>query len=117
MTNPEQSLKVLLAQKWFTTHRLVDDYAFHTLVRPKANEYFRQNNRSGFERPEEMARQVEKYSRELLQPIFTTLSAIYSEKKSEILPANMNCIPKNMTFSLPWNRTFEAEIGFEMICY
>ena len=117
MTNPEQSLKVLLAQKWFTTHRLVDDYAFHTLVRPKANEYFRQNNRSGFERPEEMARQVEKYSRELLQPLFTTLSAIYSEKKSEILPANMNCIPKNMTFSLPWNRTFEAEIGFEMICY
>lgn len=116
MTNPVQSSAVLSAQKWFTLHRLLDDYVFHTIVRPKANEYFRQNNRSGFERPEEMARQVEKYSKELMQPIFTTLSTIYSEKKSEVFPANLNCIPDNMTFSLPWNRTFEAEIGFEMIC-
>ena len=116
MTNPMQNSKVLSAQKWFTLHRLLDDYVFHTIVRPKANEYFRQNNRSGFERPEEVARQVEKYSKELLQPIFKTLSTIYIEKKSEILPANLNCIPENMTFSLPWNRTFEAEIGFEMIC-
>lgn len=116
MDNPDQRMAIWTAQNWFTMHRLMDDYAFHTIVRPKANEFFKQSNRSGFERPEELARLVEKYSNDLLQPIFSTFSTVYTLKRDNSVQKDINCIPDKMTFSLPWNRTFEGEIGFDMIC-
>ncbi|MES3017777.1 MAG: DUF4127 family protein [Bacteroidota bacterium] len=116
ISNPDQRTRIWTAQNWFTLHRLLDDYAFHTIVRPKANEYFKQSNRSGFERNEEVARQVENYASELLQPMFTALSAIYNGKPGESIQTNLTCKPANMRFKLPWNRTFEAEIDFDMVC-
>ncbi len=111
MKKKASSLKIRTAQTWFTFHRVLDDYYFHTLIRPKANEYFRQTDRSGFERSEEIARQVEKYSAKLLQQSFDELSGIFALKN-----AGKVCTASNMRFSLPWNRTFEGEIDFDMSC-
>lgn len=100
--------QLLRAQSWFTFHRVLDDYYFHSLVRPKANAYFRQINQSGFERPETAAKELENYSRDQLQIYFNALSFRWNAT------AFKNAFrPKNMRFSLPWNRTFEAEIDFD----
>lgn len=114
--NQDQRVRTWNAQNWFTMHRLLDDYSFHTIVRPKANEYFKQSNRSGFERTEKVAREVEKYADELLQPMFIALAEIYAKKRAGSIQQGINCQPANMKLSLPWNRTFEAEIEFDMIC-
>jgi hypothetical protein len=117
METSDQRMGIWSAQNWFTLHRLLDDYAFHTIVRPKANEFFRQSNRSGFERTEVIAGQVEKFSNDLLQPMYKELSAIHSEKRPDSMQNHINCVPGLMTFSLPWNRTFEGEMEFNMNCW
>lgn len=116
MKDQSLRLKIWNAQNWFIMHRLLDDYSFHTLVRPKANEYFKQSNRSGFERTENIAREVERYASELLQPMFHALSEIYTQKRKDSIQEHINCIPANMKFRLPWNRTFEGEIEFDVAC-
>lgn len=113
MTNPVITEKLWQAQNWFTFHRLLDDYAFHTVVRPKANEYFKQSNRSGFERTEDVARQVENYSYKLLLPMFDKMKMIYQEKPANSIQRNIQYLPTNLKLNLPWNRTFEAEIEFD----
>ncbi|WP_170878362.1 DUF4127 family protein [Daejeonella lutea] len=115
--NQAQKMLTWKAQNWFTMHRLLDDYLFHTIVRPKANEYFKQSNRSGFERTEKVAREVETYARELLEPMFITLSDIYLKKRPGSIQEDIECRPANLKFSLPWNRTFEGEIEFDMVCH
>jgi hypothetical protein len=107
--------KILAAQSWFTFHRVMDDYYFHTLVRKKANEFFNQSNRSGFERTEDVARQVEKYANDLLQVSFTQFASNFAEKRPGS-KLKAICKASNMTFILPWNRTFEAEINFDLSC-
>ncbi len=106
LTSPENG-RAVTARNWFTLHRLTDDYGFHTLVRPKANEYFKQNNRSGFASPADIAKQVEKFSYDLLIPVFNELKHAFTTN---------GCEASDLTLRLPWNRTFEAEIGFEVKC-
>lgn len=109
LSSEENKEQIMLAQSWFTFHRVMDDYYFHTLVRPGANALFRQSNRSGFERPEKIARELEKFCRDELQKYFSTLSLQWPAAGSEKAYR-----PQNMRFSLPWNRTFEGEIDFDL---
>lgn len=105
---------MISAQQWFTFHRVLDDYYFHTIVRPKAALFFNQGSRSGFESPEALARQVEKYSSGLLLQYFNELASDYQDRPDNKIQKLPVFSARNMRFSLPWNRTFEAEIDFDM---
>jgi hypothetical protein len=51
-----------------------------------------------------------------MRDAFDELSAVYFRGNSQ-LQKNVRCDkPGNLSFDLPWNRTFEAEIDFDLQC-
>ena len=109
--------RVWTAQNWFTFHRVLDDYYYHTLVRAKAKSYIAQNKWSTIRLTDEATERVEEFSRKLMLDAFEELSGIYFGENKNGLQKNVNCEkPSAMTFDLPWNRTFEAEIDFRLSC-
>lgn len=109
--------RLMAAQHWFTLHRLMDDYYFHTLVRAKTNEYMNQQKKSSLIMNEEKTYRAEAFSRELMQQYFETLSKSYFENiHRNPIPNKLSCQASDFQFSLPWNRMFEAKIDFEVHC-
>ena len=109
--------RIRTAQNWFLLHRVLDDYYFHNLVRAKANQYVRQEGRSSAQMTDDTRQRVEAYSLNLLKPVFDTLSQQFIRYLPNPLQPGVHCTqPTNLTFSLPWNRTFEAAIDFELSC-
>lgn len=105
---------LLAAQHWFTLHRVLDDYFFHTLVRAKTNEYLHQQKQSSLIMGDEKARRAEAFSRNLLQEHFHSFTKTYFKS----MPGNTGhtCRATEFRFSLPWNRMFEASIDFTVRC-
>jgi len=117
MKSKETANRVLTAQNWFTFHRLLDDFYYHTLVRTEAKNFIAQNKWNSFRLTDEATEKVEEFSRKLMLESFTELSDIYFGKNKKGLPKYLVCEkPSDMTFNLPWNRTFEAEIEFKLTC-
>jgi hypothetical protein len=109
--------RIWTAQNWFTFHRVLDDYYFHGLERLRINKQFGQQGLSSKVLDNEANEQVEKYATTLLSKSFNELSNIYSRKIANSRQQNIHCSqPSNMSFKLPWNRMFEAEINFDMGC-
>lgn len=109
--------RIWTAQNWFTFHRVLDDYYFHGLERTRINKQFGQQGLSSKILDEKANEQVERYATQLLSKSFNELSNIYSHKIANSRQRNVQCRqPSNMSFKLPWNRTFEAEINFDMVC-
>lgn len=99
------------AQHWFLLHRVMDDYYFHNVVRARANQYLRQVNRSAYLMTDARRTDVERYCLEQLTPYFQSLTDAYF--KGRKLPCDH---PAHLRFQLPWNRTFEADIDFDLTC-
>jgi hypothetical protein len=98
------------AHEWFIIHRLIDDYAYHSLVRPKALQMIKENKWNAFRLTDEQTKTVEDYCLKQLQPTIEEFARDYknfTKGKCEMSP---------VTFDLPWNRTFEAEIDFNLEC-
>ncbi|MEJ7913462.1 MAG: DUF4127 family protein, partial [Chitinophagaceae bacterium] len=109
--------KIWTAQNWFTFHRVLDDYYFHGLKRSQINKEFDQYKLSSRILDDKTNEQVEKFASQMLSQSFTELSNIYSEKIANSRQQHIKCQqPDNFSFKLPWNRTFEAEIDFDMSC-
>ncbi|HVG17272.1 MAG TPA: DUF4127 family protein [Chitinophagaceae bacterium] len=109
--------KIWTAQNWFTFHRVLDDYYFHGLNRSKINTYFNQHKLSSRILDDKTNEQLENYATQLLSQSFTELSNAYSERIPNSRQGNIACQkPSDFRFKLPWNRTFEAEINFDMRC-
>ena len=100
---------ILQAQHWFTFHRVIDDYYYHTLVRSQAKKFIRDQKWNTMDLGIENTRKVEAYARELLITHFNELSQHY--KDNTFLKTSF--LPSNMKFALPWRRTFEADITFD----
>jgi hypothetical protein len=116
MKSKEAKNRIWTAQNWFTFHRVLDDYYYHTDVRAKARGFITQNKWSALSLSDEATRAVEDFSAKLLQDSFRELSAMYFRKNSR-LQKKVSCTkPSNMIFDLPWNRIFEAEIDFDLEC-
>ena len=88
------------AQTWFIFNRLLDDFTYHSIVRPKVSTLIKQNKWNAF-RLNDVETGIVKYNcLKELQPLAVRLA----EK--------LNFKIADLTFDLPWNRTFEAEIDF-----
>ncbi len=97
------------AQTWFMLNRLLDDYAYHSIVRPDANKRCRANQWNAYRLTDEQTKQIEDYCQQQLAPIAAETAAGFYPKTS-----GKSCSISNLTFDLPWNRTFEAEIDFKI---
>ncbi len=91
------------AQTWFILNRLLDDYAYHSIVRPLAGKMIKANNWNAFRLTDEQTQVTEKFCAKELRPIAEKTVQNFNKKKTIKLI--------NLYFYLPWNRTFEAEIN------
>jgi hypothetical protein len=117
LNNKVIASRIWTAQNWFTFHRVLDDYYFHGLERSRINKHFGQAGLSSTILDDKANEKVESYSTEQLLKSFSELSKIYERKLPNSKQKTVQCEqPSNMSFKLPWNRTFEAEIDFDMVC-
>ena len=109
--------RIWTAQNWFTFHRILDDYYYHTEVRAKAKDFIAQNKWSTLRLTDEATEKVEAFSQKLMNDSFAELSDTYFRRSKTSRQKNVRCEkPSALTFDLPWNRTFEAEIDFNLKC-
>ena len=108
-TKPHKKVKnrMAYAQKWFTLNRLFDDYAYHSIVRPIAQKIIRENKWNAFHLTTEQTHTIKTLCLKELQPIVEKLAKKFKNTEGVKL--------SQLTFDLPWNRTFEAEINFIII--
>jgi hypothetical protein len=110
---------VWTAQNWFMINRVMDDYYYHNLVRAQANALLTGTNRktSSALMSDSDTKKVEEYSLGLLQTHLNTFIKKYLGKSGSGLQQKVNCAePSGLRFDLPWNRTFEADIDFDITC-
>jgi Protein of unknown function (DUF4127) len=96
-------------QNWFTLNRLLDDYAYHSLVRPQLQAKIRERQWNGFRLTPAQNAQVEKEGLNLLLPLAQKTAAGFYGPKN-----NTSFSLDQLKFVLPWGRTFEAEIDFQL---
>lgn len=116
MVDPETSRNVMAAHRWFTLHRVMDDYYYHNLARKKTQTYMKAEGLGSLIMDEEQTRRVEQYARTLMHDFFDRFTEGFFKDlptgKQQIYCKRMG----DIRFSLPWNRTFEAEIDFDIEC-
>ncbi len=96
-------------QNWFTLNRLLDDYAYHSLVRPILQAKMREKKWNAFRLSLEQSAAIEKEGLDLLLPIAEkTVRGFFGPKKNTYFELDQ------LKFVLPWGRTFEAEIDFQL---
>lgn len=117
LKQPAVAGRIWSAQNWFLIHRVLDDYYFHNLIRAKANQFVKQVGRSSTLMSDETTRQVEAYSLNLLRQSFDELTSNFGQKRPGSYQQLVHCTkPTDLRFDLPWNRTFEAMIDFDLSC-
>ena len=107
------------AQNWFMINRVMDDYYYHNLVRAKANAFLTGTNKkaSSTLMSDADTKKVEVYSLGLLHAYLDDFMKNYFAKPANSLQENVKCgKPSGLRFDLPWNRTFEADIDFDISC-
>ncbi len=100
---------------WFMLNRLLDDYVYHSIVRPEAIKFARDKDWNVFRFNDEETKATEEFSsqrvKKEIRPIMNLMSLV------NILFNSYVCEDvRNFDFSLPWGRTFEAEIDFQLDC-
>jgi hypothetical protein len=101
------------AQTWFLLNRLLDDYVYHTLVRPEAIKYARSKNWNVFRFNDEQTKAVEEFAAPRVRnQVWQNLNPISRVRYSQSVCENV----EDFKFWLPWGRTFEAEIDFKLSC-
>lgn len=93
------------AQNWFMLNRLLDDYTYHSIVRPKALDLIKRNQWNAFHLTPEQTQVITDFCKREMLPLMEKLSKIY--------PTTEGGKIKDLKFVLPWNRTFEAAIDFK----
>lgn len=89
-------------QLWFLQNRLLDDFAYHSLVRPTALAYIRQQNWFSFKLTPEQGKVMARFCEDLLI------------QKVRTQPVWLLSPLQDIVLTLPWDRTFEAEIDFKL---
>ncbi len=92
------------AQARFLLHRLANDYAYHGLVRPEVNRDARERGMNTLRLTPAQTGELEAIILERVTPHFERFQEAFQ------LPGE----PASLRITLPWNRTFEAEIDFTM---
>ena len=118
---PARAGRIGRAQMKFLLHRLIDDYAYHSLVRVEVNRDYakaRGLNRNRLDAEGETL--LENFIREEMRPHVENLWQDFA-KRLPVIDDNrrnsLQLVPKsisNLRLDLPWGRTFEAEIDFDL---
>jgi len=83
----------------------------------KANAFAKQEGASSNILSNEMNQKVEQYTSELMNKSFDEFTSQYFNHSKRTVEKSINCAKKgNLIFNLPWNRTFEATIDFNIVC-
>jgi hypothetical protein len=105
--------RVDYAQSWFILNRLMDDYVYHTLVRPESIAFGRSKGWNVFRFTDEQSRSVEEFT----SPRVGARLDDYSKTVENLRSRRLTCTEaKDYRFTLPWGRTFEGEVEFELNC-
>lgn len=116
-TTPQSTQKVITAQNWFLLHRLMDDYYYHTLVRRDLNNFLRNQGQSSSIMSDKTTRKAEMCGMTSMKKHFENSIEYFSTSNPPYINKKIRCEKiNNLQFSLPWNRTFEAKIDFEIDC-
>ncbi len=106
-TSKNLSQQLLEHQSWFMLNRLLDDYTYHSLVRPEVQQSIREKKWNTFRLTPEQTETAEQLCTEKMLPLAeSTAVQFFGKKQSTKL--------SQFRFDLPWNRTFEAEIDFSL---
>lgn len=106
-------LRVQYAQTWFLLNRLLDDYIYHSVVRPKAIKFAQGKGWNVFRFDAEQTKSVEDFSSPLIKnQVWNYLNGVTRISFSSPICENV----ETFNFTLPWGRTFEAEIDFKLKC-
>jgi hypothetical protein len=117
MRNADAASRIWTAQNWFTFHRVLDDYYFHTEVRAKARDFIAGHKWSPLRLTDSATKEVKEFSSNLLRTSFDHLRSVYFAASRSSRSTGVRCEgPSSMRLDLPWNRTFEAEIDFDLVC-
>lgn len=117
MNQPERAKRIWTAQNWFTLHRVMDDFYFHNLIRKKSNALAKRDGISSYIMTDEASSKIEAFALENMLAAFDTFTKEYFNRESSMLQRGVSCYKTaDFTFSLPWNRTFEAKIDFDIAC-
>ncbi len=117
MKSKARATRVWTAQNWFTLNRLLDDFYYHTLTRAETKKFIAENNFNPIRLSDEAAEKVENFAAEIMRGYFEKVGKEYFTRRAASMQKNVKCAkPSEMTFDLPWNRTFEAEIDFQLKC-
>jgi hypothetical protein len=96
--------RVFEAQTWFKLNRLLDDYFYHSILRPQAITFAKDKGWNVFRFDDLQTKQIEEFCQPKLRyQVWQLLNSISSDYENV----------DKFKFSLPWGRTFEAEIDFE----
>jgi Protein of unknown function (DUF4127) len=90
------------AQTWFLLNRLLDDYNYHSFVRPKALAMIKAKKWNPLRLDEEQTIFIKSFC---LKELTTLFPKWVTPLKTSI---------HDFHFDLPWNRTFEGEIDFKI---
>lgn len=117
LNQSERANRIWTAQNWFLLHRVLDDYYFHNLIRAKANRFVRQIGRSSALLSDAVTKQTEDYCLDLLTKSFKELVGNFQNGRADSRQGEIACgNPTGLVFRLPWNRTFESFIDFNISC-
>ena len=98
------------AQTWFMLNRLLDDYSYHSIVRPMSAKMIREKNWNAYRLTDEQTMSTEEFCKKELLPIaIKTVEGFYPKNSTKKLKYT------SFSFDLPWNRTFEAKIDCQTI--
>lgn len=116
-TSPEWSA-LAGAQVTFLLHRLVNDYAYQGVERPALNANLRQAGRATLWLKDHAA-DVASGLQSTLAPRLAQYARVFAPVYTPAAPAPTDVAvqvgePRNLRVSLPWDRTFEARISFEV---
>lgn len=105
-------LRTVRGHTWFMVNRLLDDYVYHSIVRPKVIDFARSQGWNVFRFEPGQTTAAERYSvREMAGYVRASLDPV------AVSDANVVCPDiSKFSFRLPWGRTFESEIDFELTC-
>ena len=104
------SKRVYNANAWFLMNRLLDDFAYHSIVRPKALQKIRDSKWTSLRLNDEQTSVIEAFCLESMKGQAGKIAGEFGQNNST------PCSLQNLKFDLPWNRPFEAEIDFTISC-
>lgn len=99
------------AEDWFTIHRLLDDYFYHTAIRSRYKELIPLRFGWAEHLNKEARKKAEDYA---MQQLKTQVPLILDGYITGSRGARRYAI-QNLTFDLTWDRAFEAMIDFDLI--